>query len=142
MRVPTRTGVGRLADARRLLMTTYGPDGAAVTERRWVVRDGASALGILLPVASPLAGRLRAGSGILIGSAALRARAAFLDEESTVRYRTALLDKYGLAAVVMLARARLRHGPAGTVGVRLVLGAGDRGLMGRAWQPDWSYSVN
>ncbi|MFD7342391.1 hypothetical protein ACFV98_41535 [Streptomyces violascens] len=65
-------------------MTTYGPDGAAVTERRWVIQDGASALGILTPKASSLAGRLRAGSGILIGSAALRARAAFLDEESTV----------------------------------------------------------
>ncbi|MFI6055633.1 hypothetical protein ACIBCO_36815 [Streptomyces violascens] len=123
-------------------MTTYGPDGAPVTERRWVIRDGGSALGILLPTASPLAARLRAGSGILIGAAALGARAAFLDEESTVCYRTALIDKYGLAAVVMLARARLRHGPAGTVGVRLVAGAGDRRLLGRAWRPDWSYSMN
>ncbi|WP_438293766.1 PPOX class F420-dependent oxidoreductase [Streptomyces sp. HUAS TT7] len=138
----TRTGAGQLADARRLLVTTYGPGGAPVTERRWVIRDGGSALGILTPKSSSLAGRLRAGSGILIGAAALRARAAFLDEESTVCYRTALIDKYGLAAVVMLARARLRHGPAGTVGVRLVVGAGDRGLIGRAWQPDWSYSMN
>uniref|UniRef100_A0AAU2V8W7 PPOX class F420-dependent oxidoreductase n=1 Tax=Streptomyces sp. NBC_00003 TaxID=2903608 RepID=A0AAU2V8W7_9ACTN len=137
-----RTRIAQLADGRRLLVTTYGPDGAGVTDRTWVIRDSGSALGILIPTASPLAGRLRAGSRILIGGAGLRGRAAFLDEESTVRYRTALIDKYGLPAVAMLARSRLRHGLAGTVGVRLVLGAGGVGLIGRAWEPEWAYSVN
>ncbi|MFF4185778.1 hypothetical protein ACFYZ9_21545 [Streptomyces sp. NPDC001691] len=140
-----RTRAGQLAAARHLLITTYGADGAARTDRTWVIQDG-PAPGLLLPTASPLAARLRAGSRIEIadgpGAAPLRARAAFLDAEGSVRYRTALIDKYGMAAVLRLARSRLRHGLAGTVGVRLVIGAGDRGLFGPAWQPSWSYSVN
>ncbi|MFE9534296.1 PPOX class F420-dependent oxidoreductase [Streptomyces sp. NPDC006691] len=143
-----RTGVteaAELAGARRLLMTTYRPDGVAVTDRPWVIRDG-PALGILIPTRSPLAARLRAGSRILLGegTTAPRGRAVFLDAEGSVRYRIALLDKYGLPAALTLARSRMRHGLDGTVGVRLVLGAGagGPGPVGWAWRPDWSYSLN
>ncbi|MER7143483.1 PPOX class F420-dependent oxidoreductase [Streptomyces xanthochromogenes] len=126
------------------MITTYGLDGAAVTDRPWVVRDG-PALGILIATRSPLADRLRAGSRILVGegTTALRGRAVFLDAEGSVRYRIAVVDKYGLPAALGLARSRLRHGLAGTVGVRLVLGAGAGGpVVGSAWRPNWSYSLN
>ncbi|MFE9407462.1 hypothetical protein ACFYN0_01465 [Streptomyces sp. NPDC006704] len=79
---------GQLADARRLLVTTYDADGAATTDVTWVVRDG-HALGILLRVDSPLAVRLRAGSRVLVadgkGSGALRVRPVFLDARGSVR---------------------------------------------------------
>ncbi|GAA4105506.1 PPOX class F420-dependent oxidoreductase [Streptomyces hundungensis] len=139
------TGLAELAGGRRLLMTTYAPDGAAVTDRPWVIRDGPG-LGILIATGSPLAARLRAGSRILLGegTTAPRGRAVFLDAEGSVRYRIALLDKYGLPAALALARSRLRHGLDGTVGVRLVLGAGPGGpgAVGSPWRPDWSYSLN
>ncbi|MFE4857962.1 PPOX class F420-dependent oxidoreductase [Streptomyces sp. NPDC056670] len=124
-------------------MTTYGPDGTAVTDRPWVIRDG-PALGILIAAGSPLADRLRAGSRILIGegASALRGRAVFLDAEGSVRYRIAVLDKYGLPAALALARSRLRHGLAGTVGIRLVTGAPALAPVGSPWRPDWSYSLN
>ncbi|MEU9096526.1 PPOX class F420-dependent oxidoreductase [Streptomyces sp. NPDC048361] len=142
----TRTRQGsELADARRLLVTTYDRCGAATTDAVWVIRDG-PALGILVPTASRLAGRLRAGTLVQVadgaGGGALRVRPAFLDAEGSVRYRVALIDKYGLAAVVSLARSRLRHGLSGAVGVRLRTGADVRRLIGRAWQPSWTYSVN
>ncbi len=121
-------------------------DGArAVIDRPWVIRDG-PALGILTATGSPLAERLRAGSRVLLAAGPratpLRARAAFLDEETSVRYRTALIDKYGLSAVAALARSRLRYGPAGTVGVRLVLGAEGGGVLGAEWRPSWWYWLN
>ncbi|MFE9372537.1 PPOX class F420-dependent oxidoreductase [Streptomyces sp. NPDC006711] len=126
-------------------MTTYDADGAATTDATWVVRDG-HALGVLLRADSPLAGRRRAGSRVLVadgkGSGALRVRPVFLDARGSVRYRVALIDKYGPAALVALARARLRHGLAGTVGVRLVTGPGRARLIGPAWQPEWTYSPN
>ncbi|MEU3501129.1 hypothetical protein ABZ726_10285 [Streptomyces hundungensis] len=41
-----------------------------------------------------------------------------------------------------LARSRLRYGPAGTVGVRLVLGAEGGGVLGAEWRPSWWYWLN
>ncbi|MER0445815.1 hypothetical protein ABR738_14810 [Streptomyces sp. Edi4] len=55
----------QLTDARRLLVTTCGAVDAATTDATWVVRDG-HALGILLRADSPQAGRLRAGSRVLV----------------------------------------------------------------------------
>ncbi|MET9361899.1 PPOX class F420-dependent oxidoreductase [Streptomyces sp. NPDC006632] len=135
--------VSELACSKRLLVTTYARNGVAATDAVWVIRDGRG-LGVLLPSASPLADRLRAGSRVLVaaGAGALRVRPAFLDAEGSARYRVALIDKYGLAAVVGLARSRLRHGLAGTVGVRLVIGADERRLIGPDWQPSWTYSAN
>ncbi|MCX5382348.1 PPOX class F420-dependent oxidoreductase [Streptomyces sp. NBC_00083] len=126
-------------------MTTRdgGAAGAARTDAVWVIRDG-PALGILVPTSSPLAGRLRAGSRVLVGAGAgtLWVRPVFLDAEGSVRYRVALIDKYGLAAVVRLAHSRLRHGLAGTVGVRLPAGADGRRLIGPDWRPSGTYSLN
>ncbi|MFE9400432.1 PPOX class F420-dependent oxidoreductase [Streptomyces sp. NPDC006530] len=130
-------------------MTTYAVGrahaGHSVVDRPWVIRDG-PALGILTATGSPLADRLHAGSRVLVAAGprtpSLRARAAFLDEASSVGYRTALIDKYGLAAVAALARSRMRYGPAGTVGVRLVLGAEGGGALGEEWEPSWVYWLN
>ncbi|MFJ8310979.1 MULTISPECIES: PPOX class F420-dependent oxidoreductase [unclassified Streptomyces] len=140
-----RARKGRLADAKRVLLTSFRSDGSAVTEASWVVPDG-HALGLVVPTGSALAARLRARPGVLVasgpGEAPIRARAGFLGAEGSVRYRTALVDKYGLSAVVLLARSRMRHGLAGTVGVRLVAGGTDGGFFGTPWQPSWAYSPN
>ncbi|MFJ1708191.1 PPOX class F420-dependent oxidoreductase [Kitasatospora sp. NPDC088346] len=140
----------RLADARHLLLTTFDPDGTATAITTWVVQDG-TALGVWAPADSDTVRRIRLHPGVLLTpcdahgrpvAARTRARATLCDADTTARYRTALIDKYGLTAMLALARSRLRVGLDGTVGIRLTVTDLDRLGMGREWRPRGPYSLN
>ncbi|MGW3049099.1 hypothetical protein [Kitasatospora sp. NPDC001175] len=70
------------------------------------------------------------------------ARAAVCNPETTARYRTSLINKYGFTALLRLARARLRGGLEGTVGLRLTLVDWERLLAGEPWRPSGWYCLN
>jgi len=143
-------GTEQLSGMRYLLLTTFAPDGTAVTAPTWVVEDG-QALGIWARTDSATVRRLRSHPGVLIcgcdshgrplGSP-LRARAALCDADTTARYRTSLINKYGLTAMLALARSRLKLGLDGTVGVRITLSAADGLLTAPAWRPAATYCPN
>ncbi|GAA2807945.1 PPOX class F420-dependent oxidoreductase [Kitasatospora paracochleata] len=145
-----RPAADRLGDQRHLLLTTFEPDGTEVTTATWVIRDGA-ALGIWAPADSPAVRRLRAHPTVLVCAgdahgrpigARLAARATLCDPDATARYRTSLLNKYGLTGLFALARSRLRLGLDGTVGVRITLAEQYHPLHSPAWRPpDW-YCLN
>ncbi|MEV6209746.1 PPOX class F420-dependent oxidoreductase [Kitasatospora sp. NPDC051914] len=140
----------RLADARRLLLTTFGPDGTTATAATWVVPDG-PALGIWAPVDSDAVRQVRRRSHVLVAvcdpygrPAGLRlpARAVLCDPDRTARYRSSLIDKYGLTAVLALTRSRLRVGLAGTVGIRITLADPTPLPHSRPWLPQTWHSPN
>ncbi|MEV7026750.1 PPOX class F420-dependent oxidoreductase, partial [Kitasatospora sp. NPDC093558] len=118
---------GRLADSRYLLLTTFDDSGHRIESPLWVVADG-SALGVWTPAHSGEAERIRRHPKVLIGPCdahgrptgrPLPARARVCDADATARYRTSLINKYGLTALLALARSRFRVGLAGTVGIRI-----------------------
>ncbi|WP_371501562.1 PPOX class F420-dependent oxidoreductase [Kitasatospora sp. NBC_00374] len=140
----------RLADARHLLLTTFDPDGTATATATWVVQDG-PALGVWAPADSDTVRRIRRHPGVLLTpcdahghpvAARIQARATLCDPDTTARYRTALINKYGLTAMLALARSRLRVGLEGTVGIRLTVTDPDRLGLGREWRPTGRYSLN
>ncbi|MEU6232895.1 PPOX class F420-dependent oxidoreductase [Kitasatospora sp. NPDC047058] len=140
----------RLADSRYLLLTTFGDDGSRVESQSWVVADGA-ALGIWTPTHSGEAERIRRHPRVLVGPCdahgrptgrQLPARAAVCDEDATARYRTSLLNKYGMTALIALARSRFRLGLAGTVGIRITLNELEQRLVGPEWPLPPTYCPN
>ncbi|WP_045299869.1 hypothetical protein [Saccharothrix sp. ST-888] len=143
-----RRRTAQLAAHRNLLLTTA--DGTPLTAPTWVVPDGA-ALGLWLPADSPavrqVSRRLRVfvvpcdGHGNPSG-ARTPARAAVCDPDTTARYRTSLINKYGLTALLRLARSRLRSGLDGTVGIRLTLVGQESLLSAEPWRPSGWYSLN
>ncbi|MGW4893245.1 PPOX class F420-dependent oxidoreductase [Kitasatospora sp. NPDC004240] len=140
----------RLADSRYLLLTTFDEDGRRVESQIWVVADG-PALGIWTPTHSGEAERIRRHPRVLIGPCdahgrptgrRLPARAAVCDEDDTARYRTSLINKYGLTALFALARSRIKVGLAGTVGIRITLSEIERRLIGPEWELPATYCPN
>ncbi|MGW6915181.1 PPOX class F420-dependent oxidoreductase [Kitasatospora sp. NPDC054939] len=140
----------QLADRRYLLLTTFGEDGSPVRSPLWVVADG-PALGVWTPTHSCEAERIRRHPGVLIGPCdahgrptgrQLPARAVVCDADDTARYRTSLINKYGLTALVALARSRMRVGLAGTVGIRITPNRIEQRLIGPEWQPPGTYCPN
>ncbi|MFE4513002.1 PPOX class F420-dependent oxidoreductase [Kitasatospora sp. NPDC056783] len=140
----------RLADSRYLLLTTFGEDGSRIESQLWVVPDGA-ALGVWTPAHSGEAERIRHHPRVLIGPCdahgrptgrAVPARARFCDADDTARYRTSLINKYGLTALIALARSRFRVGLAGTVGIRITPNELEQRLVGPEWLPPATYSAN
>ncbi|WP_405019817.1 PPOX class F420-dependent oxidoreductase [Kitasatospora sp. NBC_00070] len=141
----------QLADRRYLLITTFEPDGTTATATTWVVPDG-QALGVWAPTDSAVVRHVRSHPGILVEpcdphgrplGGRQQARAALCDPDTTACYRTSLLNKYGLTAMLALFRSRLRLGLAGTVGIRITLTDPDAALLfGAAWTPPASYSLN
>ncbi|WP_354638784.1 PPOX class F420-dependent oxidoreductase [Kitasatospora camelliae] len=140
-----------LADTRYLLLTTFEEDGTPAATATWVVPDGPAALGVWAPADSAAVRRVRARPGVLVSrcdaygravGGRLPARAAVCDPQDTARYRTELIHKYGLTALLTLARSRIRLGLDGTVGIRITLAAPDRLRFGRSWQPSPWYSPN
>ncbi|WP_406196975.1 PPOX class F420-dependent oxidoreductase [Kitasatospora sp. NBC_01560] len=139
-----------LADSRYLLLTTFTASGGRVASPSWVVADGA-ALGIWTPVHSGEAERVRRHPRVLVGPCdahgrptgrQLPARAAVCDEDATARYRISLINKYGMTALIVLARSRLRLGLAGTVGIRITLTGPEQRLIGPEWPPPTAYCPN
>ncbi|MFE2722382.1 PPOX class F420-dependent oxidoreductase [Kitasatospora sp. NPDC059327] len=140
----------RLADARHLLLTTFDEDGSQRRSTIWVVADG-TALGIWTPTHSGEAERIRRHPTVLVGPCdahgrptgrQLPARAAVCDEDATARYRTSLINKYGMTALIALARSRIRLGLSGTVGIRITLDRWERRLIGPEWQLPTTYCPN
>ncbi|MGK4585682.1 PPOX class F420-dependent oxidoreductase [Kitasatospora sp. HPMI-4] len=138
----------QLAARRHLLLTTA--DGTPLTAPTWVVPDGA-ALGVWVPADSRAVRQVRRGSRVFVvpcdghgraTGAPVPARAAVCDPDTTARYRTSLINKYGLTALLRLARARLRSGLDGTVGIRLTLVDREWLLTGEPWRPPGWYSLN
>ncbi|MDH6128320.1 PPOX class F420-dependent oxidoreductase [Kitasatospora sp. GP82] len=138
----------QLAANRHLLLTTA--DGTPLTDATWVVPDGA-ALGIWVPADGRAARQVLRRSRVFVvpcdghGRPAGRrvpARAAVCDPDTTARYRTALINKYGFPALLRLARSRLRRGLDGTVGIRITLIDRERLLTAEAWHPSGWYSLN
>ncbi|MER6997782.1 PPOX class F420-dependent oxidoreductase [Streptomyces sp. NPDC000410] len=135
-----------LASARRLWVTTFTPDGAPVRTAAWVVADG-NALGICVPTDSPPAQWVRSCRTLLIAACPgdeglLRAKATLCGPELTVRYRTHVINKYGVTALLALALHRFRNGLDGTVGIRITPAGPRQLLLGPAWQPAHTYSLN
>ncbi|MEU9077438.1 PPOX class F420-dependent oxidoreductase [Kitasatospora sp. NPDC004745] len=140
----------QLADSKYLRLTTFGEDGSRRDSQTWVVADG-TALGIWTPAHSGEAERIRHHPRVLVGPCdahgrptgrSVPARARLCDEDATARYRTELINKYGLTAVLALARSRFRVGLAGTVGIRITLNEVERRLVGPEWEPPTGYCVN
>ncbi|MFI6446666.1 PPOX class F420-dependent oxidoreductase [Kitasatospora sp. NPDC050543] len=140
----------QLAAGRYLLLTTFGEDGTPVRTPIWVVQDG-GALGVWTPADSWPARRIRRSPRVLVGPCDARgnptggqlpARAALCDPDATAQYRTSLINKYGMPALLTLARSRLRCGLAGTVGIRITLDERAPLLIGAPWQPPGTYSLN
>ncbi|MFB7125532.1 MULTISPECIES: PPOX class F420-dependent oxidoreductase [Kitasatospora] len=140
----------RIADSRYLLLTTFGEDGSRLESQLWVVQDG-TALGVWTPAHSGEAERIRRHPRVLIGPCdahgrptgrRIPARARLCDADDTARYRTSLINKYGLTALIALARSRFRVGLAGTVGIRITLNELERRLVGPEWLPPATYCVN
>ncbi|MBV2153252.1 PPOX class F420-dependent oxidoreductase [Kitasatospora sp. SUK 42] len=139
----------RLADGRYLLLTTFGDDGSRQDSQLWVVADG-PALGVWTLAHSGEAERIRRHPQVLICSCdahghptgrRLPARARLCDAEATARYRISLINKYGLTALIVLARSRFKVGLAGTVGIRITPNELER-LVGPEWLPPASYCAN
>ena len=140
----------RLADSKYLLLTTFGDDGSRQDSQLWVVPDG-TALGVWTPAHSGEAERIRRHPGVLIGPCdahgrptgrRLPARARLCDADATARYRTSLINKYGLTALIALARSRFRVGLDGTVGIRITLNELEQRLVGPEWLPPATYCAN
>ncbi|BFV56599.1 PPOX class F420-dependent oxidoreductase [Kitasatospora sp. CMC57] len=141
----------QLAAKRYLLLTTFEPDGTAATATTWVVPDG-PALGVWARTDSAAVRHVRSHPGVLVEpcdqhgrplGGRQQARAALCDPDTTACYRTSLLNKYGLTAMLALFRSRLRLGLAGTVGIRITLTDPDAALpFGAAWTPSPWYSLN
>ncbi|MFJ6384302.1 PPOX class F420-dependent oxidoreductase [Kitasatospora sp. NPDC092039] len=139
-----------LADSRYLLLTTFDENGGRMDSQLWVVPDG-TALGVWAPAHSGEAERIRRHPRVLIGPCDARgrptgrrvpARARLCDADDTARYRTSLINKYGLTALIALARSRFRVGLAGTVGIRITLSELEQRLVGPEWQPPTGYYTN
>ncbi|MEV7600836.1 PPOX class F420-dependent oxidoreductase [Kitasatospora sp. NPDC089797] len=140
----------QLADSRYLLLTTFADDGTRLDSQLWVVPDG-PALGVWTPAHSGEAERIRRHPRVLIGPCdahgrptgrRLPARARLCDPDATARYRTSLINKYGLTALLALARSRFRVGLAGTVGIRITPNELEQRLVGPEWRPPGTYCVN
>lgn len=141
----------QLADNRYLLLTTFEADGSTATATTWVVPDG-PALGVWAPADSAVVQHVRHHPGVLVEPCDAHgrplggrrtARAVLCDPDTTACYRTSLLNKYGLTALLALARSRLRLGLAGTVGIRITLTEPDAALpFGAVWRPSPWYSLN
>ncbi|MFF9639856.1 PPOX class F420-dependent oxidoreductase [Kitasatospora aureofaciens] len=140
----------RLADSKYLLLTTFGDDGSRQDAQLWVVPDG-TALGVWTPAHSGEAERIRRHPRVLIGPCdahgrptgrRLPARARLCDADATARYRTSLINKYGLTALIALARSRFRVGLDGTVGIRITLNELEQRLVGPEWLPPATYCAN
>ncbi|MFF1904891.1 PPOX class F420-dependent oxidoreductase [Kitasatospora sp. NPDC058218] len=140
----------QLADTRYLLLTTFDEDGGRLCSAIWVVADG-TALGIWTPAHSGEAERIRRHPEVLVGPCdahgrptgrQLPARAAVCDEDATARYRASLINKYGMTALIALARSRFRLGLSGTVGIRITLDRVERRLIGPEWQLPTTYCPN
>ncbi|MFJ8626174.1 PPOX class F420-dependent oxidoreductase [Kitasatospora sp. NPDC093550] len=140
----------RLADSRYLLLTTFAEDGSRTESQLWVVPDG-TALGVWTPAHSDEAERIRRHPRVLIGPCdahgrptgrSVPARARLCDADATARYRTSLINKYGLTALIALARSRFRVGLDGTVGIRITPNALEQRLVGPEWRPPGTYCVN
>ncbi|MFF7989550.1 PPOX class F420-dependent oxidoreductase [Kitasatospora xanthocidica] len=140
----------QLADSRYLLLTTFDEDGTRIESQLWVVQDG-TALGVWAPAHSGEAERIRRRPRVLIGPCdahgrptgrPVPARARLCDADATARYRTSLINKYGLTALIALARSRFRVGLDGTVGIRITPNELERRLVGPEWQLPGSYCVN
>ncbi|MFD7579789.1 PPOX class F420-dependent oxidoreductase [Kitasatospora sp. NPDC059803] len=140
----------QLAENRYLLLTTFGEDGTRQDSQIWVVPDG-TALGVWTPAHSGEAERIRRHPRVLVGPCdahgrptgrPVPARARLCDPDDTARYRTSLINKYGLTALIVLARSRFRVGLAGTVGIRITLNELEQRLVGPEWQLPTTYCVN
>ncbi|MFE3499804.1 PPOX class F420-dependent oxidoreductase [Kitasatospora sp. NPDC059160] len=140
----------RLADSNYLLLTTFGDDGSRLDTQLWVVADG-RALGVWTPAHSGEAERIRRHPRVLVGPCdahgrptgrRLPARARLCDADATARYRTSLINKYGLTALLTLARSRFRVGLSGTVGIRITPNELEQRLVGPEWRPPRTYCVN
>ncbi|MGV9268995.1 PPOX class F420-dependent oxidoreductase [Kitasatospora sp. NPDC003701] len=140
----------QLADTRYLLLTTFDEDGGQLRSATWVVADG-TALGIWTPAHSGEAERIRRHPKVLVGPCdahgrptgrQLPARAAVCDEDATAGYRTALINKYGMTALIALARSRFRLGLSGTVGIRITLNRVEPRLIGPEWRLPTTYCPN
>lgn len=140
----------QLSDSRYLLLTTFGEDGGRLDSQIWVVADG-PALGVWAPAHSDAAERIRRHPHVLVGPCdahghptgrQVPARAQVRGADDTARYRISLINKYGLTAMLALARSRFRVGLAGTVGIRITVDELEQRLVGPPWQLPTTYCPN
>jgi PPOX class probable F420-dependent enzyme len=140
----------QLTDSRRLLLTTYAPDGTPRQDlcKMIVDRDG---LGVLLRNSSAAAASIRSRRGVLVTACDAHgrptgeqwaARATLCTPVRTVEYRIALMNKYGLITMLGLAMTRLTEGLGGTTGVRLTPAGRNWPVFGPNWRPTADYSLN
>lgn len=118
-----------LGAAQFVLLTTFRRDGRAVGTAVWVapVADG---LGVWTVADSGKVKRIRGNPAVTVAECdrrgtprgpAATGRAEVLDAAGTARVRAAVAAKYGLLGRVLTTLSRWRRGPAGTVGLAVVL---------------------
>ncbi|MEZ0069940.1 PPOX class probable F420-dependent enzyme [Streptacidiphilus sp. MAP12-20] len=140
----------KVPEGKYVLLTTYAPDGTPWRRIFRAVPDG-DALGIVLRTGSAEADRVRGCRRVVVGVCDARgnlagrewsAEAMLCSPEQTVEYRIALINKYGMTAMLSLALARLRQGIDGTTGVRLTPAGRSWSMLGPDWWPGAAYSLN
>ncbi|HEX8631217.1 MAG TPA: PPOX class F420-dependent oxidoreductase [Catenuloplanes sp.] len=122
------TALEQLATEKYLLLTTFRKDGRAVPTPVWAARDG-DALAVWTVADSGKVKRIRRSGAVTVAPCDFRGTArgepvaghATVDRAATERIRRVLARKYGLVGRLTMLGSRLRRGPTGTVGIRIVL---------------------
>jgi len=123
------TGQVGLGAAKYVAVTSYRQDGTPVSTPVWVVQDG-SDLAVWTPKDSFKVKRIRRNPAITVAPCtfggeplgpAVPGRAEIMDDAGRDRVRSLIKRKYGLVGWLTVTGSQLRHGAAGTVGVRIEL---------------------
>ncbi|MCT9930788.1 PPOX class F420-dependent oxidoreductase [Planotetraspora sp. A-T 1434] len=123
------TPVERLGAEKYVSVVTFRRDGTPVATPVWAVRDG-DALVVWTVRDSGKVKRIRNNPEVTVAPCdirgrlrgeAVRGRAELLPDERIYHVGRLVMGKYGLAGRLTIWTSRLRRGPQGTIGVRIVL---------------------
>jgi uncharacterized protein len=127
----TSTPAAHLSAGKYILLTTYRRDGTPVATPLWFAPDGA-ALVVWTVTASWKVKRIRNNPEVSVAPCTMRGkplglavagRAEILDQRGTARVRKLIMRRYWLFGRLLVPMSRWRRGDAGTIGIRIDIGA-------------------